>query len=220
MDELIPRITELLETHRVWAGPIMGALALGESLALVGLFVPATALMLVIGGLIGGGLLDPLPIFLWSVAGSVAGDSLSYALGRWIGPRVYYRWPLRNHRAMVARARLFFRKYGFWSILSGRFFGPVRSTIPLIGGVMQMPQKPFQLANLLSAVLWVPVMLAPGVLAARGVGGLEGLEGPHWSILAILIVLFCVVGPLLAARLFKARIERDHRRRAAERRRA
>lgn len=219
MEQHILQITALLEAHRAWAGPIMGAIALGESLALVGLFVPATALMLVIGGLIGSGLLDPLPVILWSVAGSVVGDSLSYALGRWIGPRIYYRWPLKRHRAMVARTRLFFRKYGFWSILAGRFFGPIRSTIPLIGGVMQMPQKPFQIANLLSALLWVPVMLAPGFLAARGLGELEGLHGPHWSVFAVLIVLFCVIGPIVGTRILTARIERDHRRRAAARRR-
>lgn len=218
-EQYIPALLALLETHRGWAGPLMGAIAFGESLAIVGLFVPATAFMLIIGGFVGAGLLDPVSVVLWSVTGSVLGDAVSYALGRWVGPRIYYRRPLSRHRAMVARTRLFFRKYGFWSILAGRFFGPIRSTIPLIAGVMQMPQRPFQLANLLSALLWVPLMLAPGFLAARGFGGLDTLIGLYGPVVAGLLVLICVVGPMAAAKILTARVERDHRRRAAQRRR-
>ena len=63
----------------------------------------------------------------------------------------------------MARARLFFYRYGFASVLIGRFLGPIRSTIPTVAGVMGMAHGRFQLANVSSAILWMPLMLAPGM---------------------------------------------------------
>jgi membrane protein DedA with SNARE-associated domain len=45
--------------------------------------------------------------------------------------------------------------------------GPIRSTIPTVAGVMGMSHTRFQAANVLSAALWMPAMLAPGYLTMR-----------------------------------------------------
>lgn len=167
MEEMISRATRFVAEHGMWAGPIVGLLSFGESLAVVGLFIPATAVMLAIGGLVGSNVLDPAPIIFWAVGGAVLGDWVSYGMGRWIGPSVYHRWPLKSHRPMVARTRLFFRKYGFMAVFLGRFLGPIRATVPLVAGVMAMPKRPFQIANVASAVLWVPAMFLPGIAATH-----------------------------------------------------
>ena len=172
MDQYIDQIGMFIEANQVWAGPITFLLTLGESLVLVGLFIPATALMLLTGGLIGAGTLDPWNVLAWGVAGAIVGDALSYGLGRWAGPGVLRRWPLKQQRTAVARARLFFYRYGFASVLIGRFLGPIRSTIPTVAGVMGMAHGRFQLANVSSAILWMPLMLAPGCHRAQpGLGG-------------------------------------------------
>lgn len=167
MDHYIDQIGLFIEANQAWAGPITFLLTLGESVVLLGLFIPATAIMLLTGGLIGAGTLSPWGILAWGVAGAVVGDALSYGLGRWAGPGVLRRWPLKQQRTAVARARLFFHRYGFASVLIGRFLGPIRSTIPTVAGVMGMAHGRFQLANVASAVLWMPLMLAPGYFAAR-----------------------------------------------------
>jgi membrane protein DedA with SNARE-associated domain len=165
----------LVAEHGIWAGPVVGLLSFGESLALVGLFIPATAVMLAVGGLVGAGVLDPGPIVFWAIVGAILGDWLSYGMGRWIGPSIYHRWPLKTHRPMVARARLFFRRFGFTAVFLGRFLGPIRATVPLVAGVLGMARRPFQIANIASAIIWVPMMFAPDILAAR-------LMGPQWRI--------------------------------------
>lgn len=176
MDQYIDKIGVLIETNQAWAGPITFLLTLGESMVLLGLFIPATALMLLTGGLIGAGTLDPWNIMAWGIAGAIVGDALSYGLGRWAGPNVLRRWPLRQQRTAVARARLFFYRYGFASVLIGRFLGPIRSTIPTVAGVMGMAQGRFQMANVLSALLWMPLMLAPGYITARSLGAAENAQ--------------------------------------------
>ncbi|MEZ7274667.1 DedA family protein [Sphingobium sp. 10 DY56-G10] len=134
-------------------------------MAVVRLFIPATAVMLAIGGLVGSGVLDPVPVVLWAVGGAVAGDWVSYGIGRGIGPSVYHRWPLRRHRPLVAGTRLFFRRHGLMAVLLGRFLGPIRATVPLVVRVIAMPRRPFHVANIASAVIWVPVMFLPAIAA-------------------------------------------------------
>lgn len=169
MNDLIDQAGLFIETNQAWAGPIIALLTLGESLIIVGLFIPATALLLLVGGLVGAGTLPLAPILLWGIAGAIVGDAISYFLGRWMGPSVVRRWPLNTQRSAVARARLFFHRYGFVSILVGRFLGPIRSTIPLVAGIMSMSNTRFQAANVLSAILWMPMIMAPGYLTAKGV---------------------------------------------------
>jgi membrane protein DedA with SNARE-associated domain len=207
VEDLIARAAAFIGQHGVWAGPIVGLFAFGESLALVGLFIPATALMISVGGLIGTGVLDPAPIVFWAAAGAIAGDWVSYAIGRRIGPSIYRRWPLNGHRPMVARARLFFRRYGFVSVFVGRFLGPIRATIPLVAGVMEMDRRRFQLANLASAVLWVPAMFAPGYFAARSLGSVEKIT--EWHLLGIgLVVVVLTVGASAIAYRFLGKVDR------------
>lgn len=201
MEDLIARATVFITQHGMWAGPIVGLLAFGESLALVGLFIPATALMIAVGGLLGAGVLEPLPVLLCAMTGAVLGDWVSYTLGRRIGPSVYRRWPLKRHRQMVARARLFFRRYGFAAIFIGRFLGPIRATIPLVAGVMDMDHRRFQLANISSAILWVPVTFAPGYFAARSLGSVDRITETHLLAIGLVVAVLTIGATMIGARL-------------------
>lgn len=176
MEAFIQDIGEFIRANAMWAGPIIGLLTLAESMLIIGLLVPATALLLMFGGLIGNGMLDPITVMVWGVIGAIVGDAVSYWIGRWVGPRLMHRWPLNTQRRAVARARLFFYRYGFLSILVGRFLGPIRSTIPTVAGMMHMSQIKFQIANVLSAIVWVPVLLAPGYLAVRSMDAADNAQ--------------------------------------------
>lgn len=169
MQAYLDQIGLFIESNQAWAGPVVFLLTFGESLLVIGILLPATALLLFAGGLVGSGLVSPITVLLWGIAGAIAGDAVSYGLGRWFGPTIL-RWRfVKHHRSTIARARLFFYKYGFLSIFVGRFLGPIRSTIPTVAGVMGMSHWRFQSANVLSAIVWVPLMLAPGYLTAKSV---------------------------------------------------
>lgn len=169
LTEILGDLTAFIVAHRDWAGPIIALLVFGESLAVIGMFFPATPIMFAIGGMMGAGSLDPVRVGLWAIAGAILGDWVSYSLGRGIGPSIYYRRPFVRHRAAFAKARLFFQRYGFASIFIGRFLGPVRATVPLVAGVVGMPRRTFQLSNILSACAWVPASFAPGYIAIAGI---------------------------------------------------
>jgi membrane protein DedA with SNARE-associated domain len=137
---------------------------------------------------------------------------VTYWIGRAIGPAVVHHWPLNRDPGAVARARLFFRKYGFLSIFIGRFLGPVRSTIPLVAGMMRMRHVTFQIANVTSAMAWVPFMLLPGYFFAKSVGDFSNLSTHEWLGIVVVILLltaiFTLVGIKMQQRNGKVRRER------------
>lgn len=173
MDNLLQSVSAFVTEHQSWAGVILGALTFAESLVLIGAFVPATALMLLAGTLIGSGVLDPLEVLVWCTVGAVLGDAVSYALGRRLGARVLRAPAFRDHRRAIARTRLFNRRFGVASIFIGRFFGPLRAFVPIMAGILQMKSWTFQTANFLSAIVWIASLLAPGYLAARSLSGVS-----------------------------------------------
>ncbi|MFT4252709.1 MAG: DedA family protein [Caulobacter sp.] len=173
MDHLLQSVAAFVTEHQSWAGLILGGLTFAESLVLIGAFVPATALMLLAGTLIGGGVLDPFEVLAWCTLGAVLGDAVSYGLGRRLGPRALRAPAFRANRRTIARTRLFARRYGVASIFIGRFFGPLRAFVPIMAGILQMKSWTFQTANVLSALVWIASLLAPGYLAARSLSGVS-----------------------------------------------
>ncbi len=195
MESIVEMATAFLREHRDWAGPVIGVIAFCESLVLVGLAVPATALMMVFGTLLGLGVLEPVPVLIGAIVGATVGDAASYAIGQWVGPAVVYRRPLSRYRAEVAKSRLFFRKYGFATVFIGRFLGPLRSTVPLVAGMLRMKPRSFQLANVGSAILWAPVLLAPGWLASTGMKNVSDNAASVGNItIAVLVASVALAG--------------------------
>ena len=158
---------DFVRIHSAWAPAVVFALAFAESLAVVSLFVPATFLLVGIGGLIGASDLEFWPVWLGAAAGAALGDWVSY----WIGFKLKYRarriWPLSRDPTRYDRGERFFRRWGVWSVFIGRFFGPLRALVPLIAGMFRMPLFPFQMANVASAMVWAFVLLAPSFAAMQ-----------------------------------------------------
>ena len=167
MDTLTHQAVQLIQDHREWAAWVVFLVTFAESVLLLGMLVPGTTLLLVSGGLLGSGVLPLSPVLFAGVSGAILGDTISYWIGRWWGSPLLRIKLLKKHRRTVARARLFFLRYGFVSIVAGRFMGPIRCTIPTVAGALGMSHWRFQMANILSAVIWVPVLLAPGYMAAE-----------------------------------------------------
>ena len=170
MEGVIHDLGAFIARNSVWAGPLLGLMTFSEALVLVGAFVPATALMAATGALVATGVLPLGPVLIWGCLGAILGEALSYHLGRRAGPAIWRHRRLRSQRRSVARARLYFRRYGAASIFLGRFLGPLQAVVPLTAGATGMGAGRFHAANVLSALIWTPAMLAPGYIVAGGLG--------------------------------------------------
>ncbi|HEY7666380.1 MAG TPA: DedA family protein [Xanthobacteraceae bacterium] len=162
-------VVEFVRLHQAWAAPVVFALAFGESLAFISLLIPAWAALLGIGVLIGSGGLNFWPLWIAGALGAAFGDWLSYWVGVKLGPPVAHVWPLSRHPELLPKGEAFVNRWGVLAIFIGRFFGPLRASVPLVAGIFRMPFWPFQVANFTSAFLWAGVLLTMGDVAAKGI---------------------------------------------------
>jgi membrane protein DedA with SNARE-associated domain/membrane-associated phospholipid phosphatase len=158
---------------------LIGAIALCESLAFIGILVPGIALLFALALVAGEQQLALQPLLLSAFIGAVAGDGLSYYLGRYAHPWLQQRWPFNAHPGWHQRGASFFRRYGPLSILAGRFIGPLRPVIPFVAGTFEMTAPRFFGVNVLSAALWAPANILPGYWLGQSADTLLG----HWQAL-------------------------------------
>lgn len=202
MSGLFHNLMGWVSNHTLWAGIIVFLVAFSESVAIFGLLVPGVVMMFGFGALIAAGALEFWPVFAWAVAGAVAGDGLSFWLGRHFQGQLRGFWPFSRHPQTLQRGVEFFEKYGGKSVAIGRFFGPVRAVIPLVAGMLGMRPWRFVVANLLSALLWAPAYLLPGVVFGAS---LELASEVAFRLVIILLLLLALLwlSFSLARRLFR-----------------
>ncbi len=164
-----------------------------ETLLLVGFFFPGSVALLAIGGLIASGTLELWPTLFWAFLGAVIGDNISF----WIG--VYFKEPLHHsrlyarHKEAFLKGEEFFHQYGTYSVVLGRFVGPIRAVIPTIAGSLGMSGKLFFVVNVLSALVWAPAYILPGYLMGDLYKHLDQyLEIQVGSLLTILAALIVI----------------------------
>ncbi|MCB1877345.1 MAG: phosphatase PAP2 family protein [Chromatiales bacterium] len=199
--ELLKPLLDWITQNPVWAGVVVFLLSLAESLAVVGVLVPGVALMFGVGALIGLGHLGFWEMATWAVAGAVAGDGISFWLGRRYREQLRGIWPFSRHPAMLEQGERFFSRWGGKSIIFGRFVGPVRAVIPLVAGMMDMPPTRFLFANIASALAWAPAYLIPGMLFGASLELAAEVAGRLVVVLLIVLVLLWFAA-WLAHRLF------------------
>jgi membrane protein DedA with SNARE-associated domain len=178
MESILQAVTGFITANAMWAGPAMFVVCFGESFVFVSLVVPGTSILFVAGALLPSGTLPFVPVVLGAVAGAVAGDGVSYWMGRKFGPRLVNVWPFRGRPELFGGGVALFKKHGAKSVFIGRFFGPARAIVPLAAGLLDMPPPRFWTANILSAILWAPAILAPAALlgdAAKRIAAEEEL---------------------------------------------
>ncbi|MGB6349484.1 MAG: DedA family protein [Pseudolabrys sp.] len=166
---IVQQTVDFVRTNEGWAAPVVFALAFGESLAFISLLIPAWGALVAIGALIGPSGINFWPVWIAGSFGAAFGDWISY----WIGLKLEYTvakvWPLSRHPDLIPRGEIFMRKWGIPGIFVGRFFGPLRASVPLIAGIFEMPFWRFQIANFSSAFVWAAVLLTIGDAISKAV---------------------------------------------------
>jgi membrane protein DedA with SNARE-associated domain len=169
LEASIHQVEAFVREHAGWAPAIVFALAFGESLAFISLLIPAWGALVAIGALIGPGGVSFWPVWIAAALGAALGDWLSYWIGLKLEYTVAHHWPLSRHPDLIPRGEAFVKKWGAFGIFIGRFFGPLRASVPLVAGIFEMPYWRFQLANFSSAFVWAAVLLTIGDIVGAAI---------------------------------------------------
>jgi membrane protein DedA with SNARE-associated domain len=166
-EDHVQAVIAFVRANEAWAAPIVGLLAFGESFAFLSLLLPATVALVGIGALIGASGIEFTPIWLAGAVGAALGDWISFWLGVTFKAPIARLWPLSRYPSLLPLGHAFVEKYGFYAVFIGRFFGPLRASVPLAAGILDKPWWPFQIANVTSAALWAAALLAPGTIGFK-----------------------------------------------------
>ena len=164
-------LLELVAAYGPWVYALLFAIVFAETGFVVTPFLPGDSLLFAAGALAAaGGGLNPWLIVALLIVAAFTGNAVNYAIGRFIGPRVFtagggdgISQKLLN-REHLARAHQFFETYGGKAVILSRFVPIVRTFLPFVAGAAQMAPAAFGFYNLVGAVGWVVLCVGAGVL--------------------------------------------------------
>jgi len=126
-------------------------------------FLPGDSLLFVTGAIAAAGGMDIAAVMAVLVAAALTGDNVNYAIGRWVGPRVFHyeksRW---FNPAHLARAHAFYEKHGGKTIILARFIPIVRTYVPFVAGIGSMPYGRYIGWCVVGALTWVLSLCSAG----------------------------------------------------------
>jgi len=184
---------------------VLFAIVFTETGLLVGFFLPGDSLLITAGLVAATGTLN-----IWWLNGllavaAVAGDSVGYAIGRRVGPRLFTRpRSLLFNPRHVQRTRAFYARHGAKTIVIARFVPIVRTFAPVVAGVGEMEYRRFLLYNVAGGVGWVTSMTWAGYLLGQAVPNISD----HIHILVAVVIGLSLI-PIVVE------VVRERRRRSA-----
>ncbi|AJZ62099.1 PAP2 superfamily protein [Paraburkholderia fungorum] len=164
MEHAYIHLLHLLAGHPAWTLTVICLAAFLEAIAVIGTFVPGSTAMFLAGALVGTGSLSLGWALLSAIAGAIAGDGISFWIGKRYKARIVQLWPFRTHPQVLDAGHRFFEKHGAKSVVFARFIGPLRAIVPVVAGMLGMTPTRFYAMNVLSALLWAPAHILPGVV--------------------------------------------------------
>lgn len=184
-----------------WGGYILlVAIVFAETGLLIGCFLPGDSLLITAGLLAAAGHLNIWWINVLLIAAAIVGDSVGYAIGARLGPRIFTREKsLLFNPKHVVRTQHFYEKYGPKTIVIARFVPIIRTFAPVLAGVGAMEYRRFLTYNVLGGVGWVASMSWAGYLLGHAVPNVS--KHMH-TLVIVIIVLSCVP---IAVEVYRAR---------------
>jgi membrane-associated protein len=163
LDETLAR---LAVEYGEWLYALLFAVIFAETGFVVTPFLPGDSLLFVAGTVVAGtdaGLNVHVLVALLIVA-AILGDTVNYAVGRWIGPKVFERESRWIRRDYLVHTQAFYERYGAITIVIGRFVPIVRTFAPFLAGVAGMAYPRFIAYNIAGGILWVASLVYAGYL--------------------------------------------------------
>lgn len=186
----VQAVTDFIVQHGAWAGPLVFLAAALEAVAVVGTLVPGTAIVVGVAAVAGLGHLSLPAVLIWAVLGAVAGDGLSYWLGRRLRRRVLQIWPFSRRPQLIDDGAGFMARHGSKSIVLGRVVPWTRAVVPMTAGVTELGPWRFLAADVIAALVWAAVFILPGAGVGAGLKDLLVTDGRVLALGGAALVLF------------------------------
>ncbi len=167
----------------------LGSIVFAESGLFFGFFLPGDSLLFTAGILASQGHLDIALVIVISVIAAIVGDSVGYAFGSYVGPKLFKKSDsLFFHREHVIKAQTFYEKHGRKTLILARFIPIVRTFAPILAGVAKMNYRVFLTYNIIGGLIWAVGLPLAGYFLGSAIPNIDQYLLP--VILGIILASF------------------------------
>jgi len=156
-------VAQFAAQYGPWLYALLFLVIFAETGLVVFPFLPGDSILFIAGTVVAVASLNIHVLVVVLICAAILGDSVNYAVGRYIGPRAFHepesRWLKRKY---LLQTQAFYDKYGGVTIIIGRFVPIVRTFAPFLAGVAGMPYRRFLPYNVIGAIAWIASLVYAG----------------------------------------------------------
>jgi membrane-associated protein len=179
-------LSGLIQQYGAWAYLLLFAIIFCETGLVVTPFLPGDSLLFVVGSLGATGTFNVHLLAALLVAAAVAGNTVNYSIGHFLGPRVF-QWEQSRvfNKNALDRTHAFYEKHGGKTVVITRFVPILRTFAPFVAGIAGMTYVRFTVFNVAGALAWVLSLLYSGFWFGNVPFIKQNLS---WAILGIIVL--------------------------------
>ena len=156
-------LSDIIQNYGLWTYLIMFTIIFLETGLVVTPFLPGDSLLFAAGTFAALGALDLMWLFLFLSIAAVAGDTVNYWVGAYVGPKVFHKDKVRFlNKEYLDRTHQFYEKYGGKTIIIARFVPIIRTFAPFVAGIGSMTYWRFISYNVIGGVAWIVLCTLAG----------------------------------------------------------
>ena len=155
----------IIQTYGIWTYLLLFLVIFCETGLVVTPLLPGDSLLFA-AGTFAAGENPPLKVgllfVLLSIA-AIAGDTVNYWIGHYVGPKVFHKEEVRFlNRKYLDRTHDFYEKHGGKTIIIARFIPIIRTFAPFVAGIGRMTYGRFISYNVFGGLAWIAIFVFGG----------------------------------------------------------
>ncbi len=184
-------LDQIIQMFGIWAYVIMFLVIFCETGLVVTPLLPGDSLLFALGALAAQGTLNIEILLVSLCVAAVLGDTVNYAIGKFLGPKVFHYPDSRFFKKeYLVRTHQFYEKHGGKTIIIARFVPIIRTFAPFVAGIGTMKYLRFITYNVVGGISWVCLFL----LAGYFFGGIPAVKNNFTLVIMAIIIISVMPG--------------------------
>lgn len=199
-------LIEIVSDYQTWTYLILFLIIFAETGFVVTPFLPGDSLLFAVGALIakGGTGLDIFVMGLILIIGAIAGNTVNYHLGNYLGDKVFKPENKILKLEYYLKTQEFFNKQGGKAVIFSRFLPIFRTVAPFVAGVGKMNFGRFTFYNVVGGLLWIVSFLGLGF-----VFGNIPIIKDNFTYVMLVIIVVTILPAIYAGLQTKLKLKRE-----------